>query len=64
MLARAVCPLGCIAGRLQRAVNDRPYGVSPTKNAPGGALGVLALDGYSCSRAKGVAGMLSGVYSV
>ncbi len=25
MLARAVCPLGCIAGMAARAVNDRPY---------------------------------------
>ena len=89
-----------ISGRLQRAVNDRPYKPThkiriaakpragrappllrndfccpvgrgdptpplkpPQKNALGGALGGLALDGYSCSRAKGVAGMLSGVYS-
>ena len=69
MLARAVYPLGCIARVTARAVNDRPYGVSPQKNAPDGALGVLTLgvltlDGYSCSRATGVAGMLSGVYSV
>ena len=30
MLARAVCPLGCIAGMAARAVNDRPY--KPTRN--------------------------------